>query len=155
MIDTNIYITYVTCVTYVTYGYVHMLQLIIIKTVGFIFSHLLAVKIFCLQPTLKNPHFHEMHQRVFCLQMFCFVCGIIAHKLSQSDFDRPFSQDQLKTYREWMPLSSRLSKMYFSLLFVFKLFWLDFYSFWSQSILTRAFHIETVLQCTLSKLWKL
>ena len=120
------YITYVTCVTYVTYGYVHMLQLIIIKTVGFIFSHLLAVKIFCLQPTLKNPHFHEMHQRVFCLQMFCFVCGIIAHKLSQSDFDRPFSQDQLKTYREWMPLSSRLSKMYFSLLFVSKLFWLDF-----------------------------
>ena len=63
---------------------------------------------------------------LLCLQMFCFVCGIIAHKLSQSDFDRPFSQDQLKTHREWMPLSSRLSKMYFSLLFVSKLFWLDF-----------------------------
>ena len=73
MIDTNIYITYVTCVTYVTYDYVHTLQQIIIINSGIhLFSSPGSQNILLATDVEKSP-FPRNAPTSFSFACRCFV----------------------------------------------------------------------------------
>ena len=154
MIDTNMYITYVTCVTYVTYDYVHTLQQIIIINSGIhLFSSPGSQNILLATDVEKSP-FPRNAPTSFSFACRCFVlcAALLLINSANLTLTGPSHRINLKHIGNECLSPHGSARCIFHCFLYPSCFDLIFYSFWSQSILTRAFHIETVLQCTLSKL---